>query len=246
MSSEVPGDIARGVTWSLAVEEQFYLVWPAVVFFVARRWLLPTCLALIVGAIATRFVLIGQQVVDIYYLTPCRLDALVVGAVLAIVPLPSVWLGRLAAVLGIGWLAWIAQSAGSVPHVPPFQGWGLVAALLLAVGVLVMARHPGWFQKLCQTRVLMSLGRYSYCIYLVHFLVINEVFWLLHGELGAPPSDLHQWIAAEVPATAIPDRRHRDLPRCDVGRRLLQLAPVREVVPAAEAPLPLDRLSDGT
>src|SRR3990167_5268269 len=80
-----------GRFWSLAVEEQFYLLWPFVVIFVTRQSLLKICLLLVAFAVAFRFglVLIDPQfaVADegAYLWTPCRMDALAVGALLAIV-----------------------------------------------------------------------------------------------------------------------------------------------------------------
>src|SRR6185369_3060158 len=51
-----------GHTWSLAMEEQFYLLWPALVIFVPRRWLAPVAVAGIVGAIVLQFALVPGDV----------------------------------------------------------------------------------------------------------------------------------------------------------------------------------------
>ena len=75
--------------WSLAVEEQFYLLWPLVVALLDRRRLVALCIAMIVAALALR---IGWHIVDpskqareaLYVLTPARMDGLALGALLAI------------------------------------------------------------------------------------------------------------------------------------------------------------------
>jgi peptidoglycan/LPS O-acetylase OafA/YrhL len=75
--------------WSLAVEEQFYLLWPLVVALLDRRRLVALCIGMIVAALALR---IGWHIIDpgkqareaLYVLTPARMDGLAMGALLAI------------------------------------------------------------------------------------------------------------------------------------------------------------------
>ena len=73
-----------GVTWSLAVEEQFYLVWPLVVRFCGEAQLRKIAIAVICTSPALRYYLSLHQV-DIYSNTFCRLDGLMAGALLALV-----------------------------------------------------------------------------------------------------------------------------------------------------------------
>src|SRR5438445_1418758 len=76
---------AIGHFWSLAIEEQFYLIWPVVVLALRRRQLQACCLACVIGAL---FVRVGLNVAGnetaAFVLTPARIDALAVGAYLAL------------------------------------------------------------------------------------------------------------------------------------------------------------------
>ena len=92
-----------GHFWSLSVEEQFYLLWPLLVSQASRRGLIRASLLLLVVAFTCRAVLVSLGTHDgsIWMFTPCRMDGLLVGAVVAIA-LRSDWGAR---VLSMGWQA---------------------------------------------------------------------------------------------------------------------------------------------
>lgn len=177
---EAHHDIVRSTTWSLAVEEQFYLVWPAAVLLTSRRTLVAVCSVMLVGAIALRLLLLGAEVPFVYFLTPCRCDGLAAGALLALLPAPPAWCGRLllaAGAAGLGLTAWATGSSLPIDN-PGMQRWGILAALPAAVGTMVLARGDGWVAAICRNGLLRSFGKYSYCIYLVHVLAIEQVIEL--------------------------------------------------------------------
>ena len=73
-----------GVTWSLAIEEQYYLVWPWVVRYCSRSQVRSIALTVICLSPALRFYLSFQHV-DTYSNVFCRLDGLMMGALLALI-----------------------------------------------------------------------------------------------------------------------------------------------------------------
>ena len=75
----------QGHFWSLAVEEQFYFVWPLVVFLLGRGELIKVCVACIIGALSLRIGLVWAGYSHAaYVLAPARMDALALGALVAL------------------------------------------------------------------------------------------------------------------------------------------------------------------
>ena len=74
------------ITWSLAIEEQFYLLWPWLVWKTSRKGLIRACAFILVGALGLRLLLLWIGVPNdkfLYTFTPCRLDELAAGALVA-------------------------------------------------------------------------------------------------------------------------------------------------------------------
>lgn len=71
--------------WTLAVEEHFYLVWPLVIYLVPKHRLALACYVTIAIALFSRALMVSQGFnYMLSYFTPCRLDALAIGALLAV------------------------------------------------------------------------------------------------------------------------------------------------------------------
>jgi peptidoglycan/LPS O-acetylase OafA/YrhL len=180
------------VSWSLAIEEQFYLTWPLVVLLLGRRSLLRLCGALIVVALGWRCALIvaGVSPLSVSVLTPGRLDPLAAGGFIALLArgpggldrlarwAPLTLVGAAAVVLSIG--AW---NRGFDPFGLPMVtlGYSAVAVLFGSVLVLVLtARHNRMPIRLLEQRSLVVLGKYSYALYLFHLpirAVIRDRFY---------------------------------------------------------------------
>ena len=182
-----------GHFWTLCVEEQFYLAWPAMVLLLRRRKaLIGVCTALIVLCPAARLLAQAHAPawmlgLDLNYrLTVFRVDAFAYGGLLALVR-RGPGLRRLNRVAGIGLAVMLAVTAVLVgPHLlDPLRGrvylypawdytWGLVMTDAVCFCVLVKALEPGsWVSRGLSHRWLRWIGGISYGAYVFHYIPIT-------------------------------------------------------------------------
>jgi peptidoglycan/LPS O-acetylase OafA/YrhL len=170
--------------WSIAIEEQFYVVWPPIVAAMltarARRWFLP---AIVVAMAASAAVMIGvydpASPTRAYAGTDTRAQALLAGAALAVMmhlrltraslaARAGVWMGVPCAA-GLG-LALIALSDASPLY---YRGGALAVAIAAAVVILSVEKSPrGMMARALSWRPLAWVGRISYGLYLWHWPAI--------------------------------------------------------------------------
>jgi peptidoglycan/LPS O-acetylase OafA/YrhL len=168
-------DYGFGTFWSLAIEEQFYLVWPFVIALIPLRHLTRVIIGLAVASIAISVILAssGAPIMVLYYSTPTRLCALSVGALLAVFEcsggLSSYtrnW--SLAAILSAILLLASTPLLGKREYGNALFFAVLLPVLAVAFGALLLkAMENGVWRSGLMNPALRHLGRRSYAIYLL-------------------------------------------------------------------------------
>ena len=185
------------VTWSLAVEEQFYLVLPFLIRYIPRKYLLSVVVVLTIGAPLLRMILMqyyAHGAIACYVLMPCRADALGLGVLSAmLVRMPEVYerlVRRRKLIYGMSFLL------GGAVFLIAFTGYesftsslhGLeysVLALFYASVLLIAVTGEDLFVRvvLCN-KPLMKLGMVAYGTYLFHGIFIQAFHYVPAQKSG--------------------------------------------------------------
>ena len=165
--------------WSLAVEEQFYLLWPILLLTVARIGRPRLAMAALATAVLGGSFLLGSVLTDTssawaYFSLPTRAWQLAAGGLLA---LGAPLLGRVpnAIAAAVGWLG-AALLGASLVVIGPTTAYPGLASLLPTLGAVALIASggvvgsPGWI--LLARAPLRWLGRISYSLYLWHWPIL--------------------------------------------------------------------------
>ncbi len=181
-----------GITWSLAVEEQFYLTLPLVIRFSSRKTL-PYVLG--VGVLLAPLIRVAlwfaldpnSASFSAEYLAPCRMDALLLGVLAACAVRDAACWERLVAHKAVVAAASIASGAGVLemihlrlgPHSFAMASFGYTLIALFYLSLLLLAvSQSGFVSRLFRFRGLTELGILAYGLYLFHMPVIGLVYGL--------------------------------------------------------------------
>lgn len=168
---------AMGHLWSLSVEEQFYLVWPAIILVVTKRGLPLAIACCIAGAIVFRVISLWQGWPLAYYVFPIAcLDTLGLGALLA-------WLNWQSSPMfrtSLRWAQYAGLAAAPVVGFAPEAIFNAIAPLIIGLAstwlIEVAVRGvPDIVGRILAWAPVLYAGRLSYGLYLYHGLASRFV-----------------------------------------------------------------------
>jgi peptidoglycan/LPS O-acetylase OafA/YrhL len=199
--------------WSLGVEEQFYLFWPALILVAVRlggsgrRWIGGVVAAVGVASLAASLLLTGSNAPLAFFLLPTRAWELALGALvfLAAARLAALPTG-LATALGIGGVGLIAGGAAVIDTTTQYPGFAALvptvgAAMVIAAGMGRAATLPS---RLLASAPARWVGRISYSLYLWHWPILVLPVAALGQEL--PIAARLALALAAIPIAALSQR----------------------------------------
>lgn len=175
-------------TWSLAVEEQFYIFFPLVMVlihnYLKSRYLLWILIALVFSLGASIYGVYHYPGVTFYYV-PTRAWELLAGSILALGVLPVPSLGWLKNILSFTGLGLIIYSVGFYSESTLFPGYNALVPVLGAWLILYSNRGGGMpiVNKILSVRPLVFIGLISYSLYLWHWPFVAFAKYLMFRPL---------------------------------------------------------------
>jgi peptidoglycan/LPS O-acetylase OafA/YrhL len=175
--------------WSLAVEEQFYLVWPACLWLMYRfrPWVGWFLILMIAISVCMALLTIQTDVSAAFYAPYLRIWELALGALLAW-KRPRVVDHAIASFLSVCGLILIAFAIISFSASEAYPGWRALVPTLGAV-MFIAADNRGCANKVLASRPMINIGLISYPLYLWHWPLLA----FAHIVAGARPSSLTIW-----------------------------------------------------
>jgi peptidoglycan/LPS O-acetylase OafA/YrhL len=166
--------------WSLAVEEQFYILWPLIVRIFSAKKLFGVCLIIIAFSLIFRFY-IGAEMGLIhpfkYMATFSRMDALITGAIIAIlIRKRPVWLEKytmpvfVISLFILGATMLYLKAILFLRLAPVYTFIDILSGCLL---IFMLNKQKFFILRPLYNSVFSFLGKYSYGLYVYHFILYN-------------------------------------------------------------------------
>ncbi|MEQ8291055.1 MAG: acyltransferase family protein [Roseovarius sp.] len=180
-------------TWSLAVEEQYYILFPLLMMLIWRRSVIPILVTLTIASLVLAEWALSLDRAAVFFLLPTRAWELLLGA-LAALYLRTSGAPRLRPVLCDGLaasgIALIAFAILVYDDGTRFPGLSALPPTVGTVLVILFARDGGVVQRLLSLRPLVGIGLISYGTYLWH----QPVFALVQHRFGRIAFDQNVWL----------------------------------------------------
>jgi peptidoglycan/LPS O-acetylase OafA/YrhL len=202
--------------WSLAVEEQFYLVWPFVVLSVDRKQLGKVAVGMMIVALGLRVLCWKLKMAEAAYaLTPCRMDSLAAGALVAVLQREGVAPAKLiagakrAGLIGVSGIVVITAFERRFSHFDaPTYTLGITFVALASASLVVAACAAGETTRVHRFLMggwLRAMGKVSYGMYIVHVPVLCLLVLAGADMRRAKPTSvgLFPWLLLETALGAL-------------------------------------------
>lgn len=194
-----------GFTWSLAIEEQFYFLWPALVFFLKKRILIWAGIGIILNSILMRLILTLPffKIADLeeffYYGTITRFEGLILGGLIAVAFYDNgKWKARLirwawpALIISLGLFTLISITGTPSPtsdnELLTIWGYTLLALISGALIILITNEpNKSIIRLIFGNKVMRFFGKYSYAMYMFHMpilIILMDIIWKTGRQNG--------------------------------------------------------------
>ena len=176
--------------WSLAVEEQFYLIWPLIIFAIPNRHILKISILLCIVAFTFRLLPLSWfnfKPVYRYMATISRMDALLIGGIIAQlirndlkllekIALPVGTIGLIIFILGV-----MVARSDSFMQLPGFY---TAVDLFMGLVLLTSFSQIKRIRRILRNPILTFLGKYSYGLYVYHYIIyILMIYTIRHSSI---------------------------------------------------------------
>ncbi len=173
-------------TWSLSVEEQFYIFLPLTILVLgrSRNTLIAGLSLLALASLVSSIVMTERSHTAAFFLFPFRAWELLAGVFLAIAGVQ--WKLKWAYGTWVSWLgmALIFASVLFIPGGTSFPGWNVIAPVAGTILILVNGQDKNWVNRILSAKVPVFFGLISYSLYLWHWPILTLLNYVHEGPLG--------------------------------------------------------------
>jgi peptidoglycan/LPS O-acetylase OafA/YrhL len=204
--------------WSLAVEEQFYIVMAPLLVLLYRlsaRFVVPAVLVALIASLCWSAITVEAQRQSAFYLLPSRAWEPLLGALLALQQHRLTMRPRIADLVGLCGLAAILYSLLHFDANTVFPGISALLPCLGAAAVIAAGGHETTVRRLLSQRPLVFIGLLSYSLYLWHWPALAYAKYV---SIGEPPLWLRTVLLAASFLVAMASRQWIEIPF--LGRRM--------------------------